>query len=117
VLLVLAATIAALLMTTRSTVAAVEGAEKSAANGSWNVSSSLQPLRVFGGGRTFVLNRGGRSDRWRHSYSGAALVAMIVLLLLRGPAERLLTANRHGLYADQLERMLETFSPETPISS
>lgn len=49
------------------------------------------------GVRTFVLNRGGRSDRWRHTYSGAALVAVIVLLLLRGPAERLLTALGHAI--------------------
>lgn len=42
--------------------------------------------------RTFLLNRSKRSNRWRHTYSGATLATVVVLLLLRGPAERLLTA-------------------------
>jgi small-conductance mechanosensitive channel len=41
--------------------------------------------------RTFLLNRGGRSDRWRNSYSGINIVVLVLLFLLRGPADRLLT--------------------------
>lgn len=44
------------------------------------------------GSRTFLLNRGGRSDRWRNTYSGINAVVLVVLLLLRGPEDRLLTA-------------------------
>jgi len=42
--------------------------------------------------RTFIVNRGGRSDRWRNSFSAINLVALVLLLLLRSPADRLLTA-------------------------
>ncbi len=58
------------------------------------------------GVRTFVLNRGGRSDRWRRTYSAAALVAVIVLLILRGPAERLLAA---------VGRAISGFRPESEL--
>jgi len=44
------------------------------------------------GMRRFLLNRDGRPDRWRNSYSAVNFVALLALLLLRGPAERLLTA-------------------------
>ena len=46
---------------------------------------------------TFLLNRRNRSNRWRYTYSGAALTAVVVLLLLRRPAERLLTDGISGL--------------------
>ena len=42
--------------------------------------------------RTFLLNRGGRSDRWRNFFSAINLAALVLLLLLRGPAEKLLAA-------------------------
>jgi small-conductance mechanosensitive channel len=42
--------------------------------------------------RTFLLNRGVRSDRWRKSFSGVNLAVLFLLLLLRGPADKLLTA-------------------------
>ena len=42
--------------------------------------------------RTFLLNRGGKSDRWRNSYSAVSLIVLVLLLLLRGPVDRLLTA-------------------------
>src|SRR5271155_1430464 len=44
------------------------------------------------GVRTFILNRGGKSNRWRNSYSAINCVALVLLLLLRGPADRLLSA-------------------------
>jgi small-conductance mechanosensitive channel len=44
------------------------------------------------GMRSFLLNRGGRSDRWRNSYSAVNLGLLVALFLLRGPAEKLLTA-------------------------
>jgi small-conductance mechanosensitive channel len=47
--------------------------------------------------RTFLLNRGERSDRWRHTYFGATLTTVVVLLLLSRPAERLLTAVGHAI--------------------
>ena len=43
------------------------------------------------GVRVFLLSRGGRSDRWRNSYSAGNFVVLILFLLLRGPAEKLLT--------------------------
>ncbi len=49
------------------------------------------------GVRTFLLNRGKKSNRWRHTYSGVALTTVVVLLLLGGPAERLLTAVGRGI--------------------
>ncbi len=42
--------------------------------------------------RIFLLNRGGRSQRWRNSFSAINLVVLVLLLLLRGPFERVLTA-------------------------
>jgi small-conductance mechanosensitive channel len=42
--------------------------------------------------RTFLLNRGGKSNRWRNYFSAGTLVVLVFLLLLRGPAEQLLTA-------------------------
>jgi len=42
--------------------------------------------------RTFLLNRGEKSHRWRNSLSAISLVVLVLLLLLRGPADRLLTA-------------------------
>src|SRR5580693_6154619 len=42
--------------------------------------------------RTFLLNRRGRSNRWRNSFSAVTLVVLVFLLLLRGPAAQLLTA-------------------------
>jgi small-conductance mechanosensitive channel len=42
--------------------------------------------------RTFLLNRGGRSNRWRNSFLAITFVVLVLLLLLRGPAEKLLTA-------------------------
>ena len=44
------------------------------------------------GVRTFLLNRGGRSDRWRNTYSAVNTLVLVLLLLLLHPAERLLTA-------------------------
>ncbi|MGA7412821.1 MAG: mechanosensitive ion channel family protein [Bryobacteraceae bacterium] len=41
---------------------------------------------------TFLLNRGGLPDRRLYRYSAANLLALILLLLLRDPADRLLTA-------------------------
>ncbi len=42
--------------------------------------------------RTFLLNRRGKSHRWRNSFSAVNLVVLVFLFLLRGPAEKLLTA-------------------------
>ena len=42
--------------------------------------------------RTFLLNRGGRSNRWRNTFSALILLVIVLLLLVRGPAEKLLTA-------------------------
>jgi small-conductance mechanosensitive channel len=42
--------------------------------------------------RTFLLNRGGKTIRWRNLFSAAAAVVLVLLLLLRDSAERLLTA-------------------------
>ncbi len=42
--------------------------------------------------RTFLLNRGGRSSRWRNIFSGISIVVLTVLLLLRGAADKVLTA-------------------------
>ncbi len=41
--------------------------------------------------RTFLLYRGGKSDRWRKSYSAINLIILVLLLVLRMPAERSLT--------------------------
>lgn len=41
--------------------------------------------------RTFLLNRGGKSNRRRNSYSAATFVILVLFLLLRGPADKLLT--------------------------
>ena len=47
--------------------------------------------------RNFLLDRGGRSQRWRNSYSAISAVVIVILLLLRNPAERLLTAVGDGI--------------------
>ena len=44
------------------------------------------------GVRTFLLNRGGKSKRWRNTFSAGNLVLFLLLLLLRAPADKLLTA-------------------------
>ncbi len=38
-----------------------------------------------------LLNRGGKSNRWRNSFSAIDFLVLVVLLLLRGPAEKVLT--------------------------
>ncbi|MGC1297062.1 MAG: hypothetical protein WA869_18690, partial [Alloacidobacterium sp.] len=43
------------------------------------------------GPRTFFLSRGGKSNRWRNSFSATNFAALVLLFLLRGPAEKLLT--------------------------
>jgi small-conductance mechanosensitive channel len=43
------------------------------------------------GMRSFLSNRGRRSNRWRNSSSAVNFVVLVLLLLLRGPAEKLLT--------------------------
>lgn len=47
--------------------------------------------------RTFLLNRGGKSQRWRNSCSGINLAVLAFLLLLRGPAEKLLNAVGYAI--------------------
>ena len=42
--------------------------------------------------RSFLLNRGGRTSRWRIGFSAVNAVVLALLLLLRGPAESLLSA-------------------------
>ena len=42
--------------------------------------------------RTFLLYRGGRSDRWRNLFSAVNAGVLVLLLILRAPAEGLLTA-------------------------
>ena len=42
--------------------------------------------------RNFLLDRGGRAQRWRNWYTAISVVVILILLLLRGPFERLLTA-------------------------
>ena len=44
------------------------------------------------GVRTFLLNRGGKSNRWRNTFSVVNIALLLLLLLLRGPADNLLTA-------------------------
>ena len=41
--------------------------------------------------RAFLLNRGGRSNRWLNTFSATNVVVLVLLLLLQGPADRLLT--------------------------
>jgi hypothetical protein len=41
--------------------------------------------------RTFLLYRGARTARWRNSFSAVSIAVLALLLLLRGPADRLLT--------------------------
>ena len=41
--------------------------------------------------RTFLLNRGGSSTRWRNSWSAANFAVLALLLFLRGPATKVLT--------------------------
>lgn len=42
--------------------------------------------------RTFLLRRSGHTDRWRRTYLAASVVAVALLLLVQGLAERALTA-------------------------
>jgi small-conductance mechanosensitive channel len=42
--------------------------------------------------RAFLLNRSGKTDRWRNRFSAVNAAVLVLLLLLRGPAEKLLTA-------------------------
>ncbi len=44
------------------------------------------------GMRSFFLDRDERSYRWRNSHAAINFVVLVVLLLMRGPAEKLLTA-------------------------
>ena len=44
------------------------------------------------GVRTFLLNRGGKSNHWRNTFSTVNFVLLVSLLLLRTPAGKLLTA-------------------------
>jgi small-conductance mechanosensitive channel len=44
------------------------------------------------GARTFLLNRGGKSNHWRNTFSAVNFVLLLLLLLLRTPAQNLLTA-------------------------
>ena len=44
------------------------------------------------GMRTFLLNHGGKSNRWRSTFSSLNFAVIVLLLLLRTPAEKLLTA-------------------------
>src|SRR3954447_24200448 len=46
---------------------------------------------------TFLLRGGEKSNRRRHTYSGVAVVALVVLLVVRRPAERLLTTVGNGI--------------------
>jgi small-conductance mechanosensitive channel len=43
------------------------------------------------GVHTFLLKRGGRTARWRNAYLAVSIAVVAVLLLLSGPADRLLT--------------------------
>ncbi len=43
------------------------------------------------GTRTLLLNRGGRSKRWRNIFSAGSLIVIVILLSLQGSAERFLT--------------------------
>jgi small-conductance mechanosensitive channel len=57
--------------------------------------------------RTFLLNRGGRSDRWRNTCSAVNAGVLVLLLLLQGPADKLLSA-----WADAISRA----RPESEVS-
>jgi small-conductance mechanosensitive channel len=52
------------------------------------------------GVRTFLLNRGGKSNHWRNSFSAVNFVLLMLLLPLRAPADKLLTA-----FGDSISRL------------
>jgi hypothetical protein len=56
--------------------------------------------------RTFFLNRSRRSERWRNSFAVVNVVILILFLLLRSPADKLLT-----LLGDAIAR----FRPESEL--
>lgn len=58
------------------------------------------------GVRTFFLSRGGKSNRWRNSFSATNFAALLLLFLLRGPAEKLLTG---------LGNLLSRFAPPSEM--
>jgi small-conductance mechanosensitive channel len=58
------------------------------------------------GMRTFFLSRGGKSNRWRNSFSATNFAALVLLFLLRGPAEKLLTG---------LGNLLSRFAPPSEM--
>src|SRR5208283_4517572 len=47
--------------------------------------------------RNFLLKRGERNDRWRNIFSAVSIVAVVLFLLLQGPADRVLTALGDGI--------------------
>ena len=47
--------------------------------------------------RAFLLNRGGRSNRWLNTFSATNAIVLVLLLLLQGPADRLLTFLGDGI--------------------
>lgn len=49
------------------------------------------------GVRTFLLNRGGKSSRFRNTFSAVNVVVLVLLLLLRVPADKLLTAFGYSI--------------------
>jgi len=49
------------------------------------------------GVRTFLLNRGGKSSRFRYTFSAVNVVVLAFLLLLRVPADKLLTAFGYSI--------------------
>ena len=56
--------------------------------------------------RTFLLNRGQKSNRWRNLHAAGDVVVLLTLLLLQGPAERLLTT---------LGRTISGWRPESQL--
>src|SRR5271156_5006121 len=52
------------------------------------------------GVRTFFLNRGRKSNRWRNSYSVVNFLFLALLFLFRAPADKLLTA-----FGDSISRL------------
>lgn len=62
------------------------------------------------GVRTFLLKRGGRSDRWRRTFSAVNIVVIALLLLVRNPADRLLTALGDALSRTRPDSELDWLS-------
>jgi small-conductance mechanosensitive channel len=52
------------------------------------------------GVRTFFLNRGWKSNRWRNSYSAVNILLLALLFLFRAPADKLLTT-----FGDSISRL------------